>query len=152
MAGLFALNGAGRDMLAGIIGDGRAEALGPASVLELATKLTDDAILFYANPQRVWHEGAVVQGIWNLRDTLKSVGAMLVMVTPPGVILPPEVVQDVLVIDETGMVGSPQMERVLSAAEQARARAAWPRRGRRTCEPLPGALECCAPALFKLGR
>jgi hypothetical protein len=101
VAGLVALNAAGKSMIDSITGDASVgSALGPANVLELAGRMTDDAILFYANPQRVWHQAEVVQGIWNLRDTLKSVGAALVMITPPGVNLPPELVQDVLVLDE----------------------------------------------------
>jgi len=100
MAGLTALNQAGKSMLDNIVGEVPPAALGPATVLEAAARLIDDAILFYANAQRVWHDAAVVQGIWNLRDTLNSVGAMLVLTTPSGVILPPELAQDVLVIDE----------------------------------------------------
>ena len=101
MSGLTALNPTGKTMLDKITGDkGLGIAFGPANVLELASRLPDDAILFYANPQRVWHEAAVIQGIWNLRDVLKGVGAALVMITPPGVVLPPELVQDVLVLDE----------------------------------------------------
>jgi len=42
----------------------------------------------------------IVQGLWNLRDTLKAVGAVVVLVTPPGSVLPQELTQDVLVIDE----------------------------------------------------
>jgi hypothetical protein len=101
MTGVSALNAPGKAMLDRIVGDSTlSAAAGPANVLELATRLADDAILFYANPQRVWHDAAVVQGIWNLRDTLKSVGAALVLITPPGTTLPPELTQDVLVIDE----------------------------------------------------
>lgn len=101
MAGLVALNASGKAMIDRIIGDSSlSAAAGPANVLELATRLSEDAILFYANPQRVWHDAAVVQGIWNLRDTLKSVGAALVLIAPPGVTLPPELTQDVLVLDE----------------------------------------------------
>jgi hypothetical protein len=99
MAGLTALNQAGKAMLDDIVGNASLASFG-ASVLEVAGRLPDDAILFYANPQRVWHEAAVVQGIWNLRDTLKTVGAMLTMLAPPGVVLPPELSQDVLVTDE----------------------------------------------------
>ena len=59
-----------------------------------------DAVVCLLNPQRIWEQVDVLQGIWNLRDTLKTVGAMLIMLSPPGVVLPPELSQDVLVIDE----------------------------------------------------
>jgi hypothetical protein len=41
-----------------------------------------------------------MQGIWNLRDSFKSTGRMLVLLTVPGATLPPELAQDVLVVDE----------------------------------------------------
>ena len=100
MTGLSAVNGPGKKMLDSIIGERNPETVGPADALSLAAKLGDDAVLFYANPQRLWHDPVVVQGLWNLRDTLKAVGAFLVLTTPPGSVLPQELTQDVLVIDE----------------------------------------------------
>ena len=100
MTGLSALNGPGKKMLDSIIGERNPETVGPADALSVAVKLGDDAVLFYANPQRLWHDPVVVQGLWNLRDTLKAVGAVLVLITPPGSVLPQELTQDVLVIDE----------------------------------------------------
>ena len=100
MTGLSAVNGPGKKMLDGIIGERSPETVGPADALSLAAKLGDDAVMFYANPQRLWQDPVIVQGMWNLRDTLKAVGAVLVMITPPGSVLPLELAQDVLVIDE----------------------------------------------------
>ena len=100
MTGLSAVNGPGKKMLDGIIGERSPETVGPADALSLAAKLGDDAVMFYANPQRLWQDPVIVQGMWNLRDTLKAVGAVLVMITPPGSVLPQELAQDVLVIDE----------------------------------------------------
>lgn len=100
MTGLSALNNIGKKMLDKITGEIAAAAVGPAAALDVATRLEDDAVLFYANPQRVWHDAQVVQGIWNLRDVLKPIGAMLLLSLPPGTILPQELTQDVLVLDE----------------------------------------------------
>ena len=98
MTGLSAVNGPGKKMLDSIIGERNPETVGPADALSLAAKLGDDAVLFYANPQRLWHDPVIVQGLWNLRDTLKAVGAVLVLTTPPGSVLPQELTQDVLVL------------------------------------------------------
>jgi hypothetical protein len=100
MTGLSALNGPGKKMLDSIIGERSSEAVGPADALSLAARLGDDAVMFYANPQRLWHDPMVVQGLWNLRDTLKAVGAVLMLITPAGSVVPQELTQDVLVIDE----------------------------------------------------
>jgi hypothetical protein len=93
MTGLSAVNGPGKKMLDSIIGERSPETVGPADALSLAAKLGDDAVLFYANPQRLWHDPIVVQGLWNLRDTLKAVGAVLALLTPPGSVLPQELTQ-----------------------------------------------------------
>ena len=62
MTGLSALNGPGKKMLDSIIGERNPETVGPADALSVAVKLGDDAVLFYANPQRLWHDPVVVQG------------------------------------------------------------------------------------------
>jgi len=60
-----------------------------------------DVIVFVHNPQLVWSSDyKVVQGIWNLRDIFCANGSMLVLMTGAGDILPVELQQDVLVLDE----------------------------------------------------
>ena len=66
MTGLSAVNGPGKKMLDSIIGERNPETVGPADALSVAAKLGDDAVMFYANPQRLWHDPVVVQGLWNL--------------------------------------------------------------------------------------
>jgi len=44
--------------------------------------------VFFNNPQRIWEQVDILQGIWNLRDAFKVGGQMLVLVTPPGSVLP----------------------------------------------------------------
>ena len=68
--------------------------------LAAAQRIAADAVLFFLNPQRVWEQPDVVQGIWNLREMFKAGGQMLVLVTPPGTTLPVELQNDVMVIDE----------------------------------------------------
>src|SRR5437762_13300516 len=72
----------------------------PLPACSTAQKIAVDSILFFLNPQRVWEQPDVVQGIWNLRDVFKAGGQMLVLVTHPGTTLPIELQNDVMVIDE----------------------------------------------------
>lgn len=60
-----------------------------------------DAITFVANAHLQWkNDPAVIQGIWNLRDSYKANGNMLVLLCTPGAQLPAELTNDVLVLDE----------------------------------------------------
>jgi hypothetical protein len=98
--GLF---GIGKDIaeeLARVLGDRQPDTVGPADALSLGQLLADDGLLFYSNAHRFWNEPGVMQGIWNLRDSFKATGRMLVLLTAPGATLPPEMAQDVLVLDE----------------------------------------------------
>ncbi len=100
MRGLYAVGRDSVEELSRVL-DGREPAtVGPADALLIGQQFPDDALLLYANAHRFWHEPAVVQGIWNLRDPFKATGRMLVLVTAPGAVLPPELAQDVLVLDE----------------------------------------------------
>jgi hypothetical protein len=100
MCGLKHLNEAGRRVLAQIL-DGRdPEMIGPTDVLSLAHRLPEDTILVLANSHRFWNDPAVMQGIWNLRDTFKASGCTLLLLASPGARLPEELVQDVLVLDQ----------------------------------------------------
>lgn len=98
-SGLQGRNDTGESALAKVLGESTA-ALGPGEALALAQRLTADTIFFLLNPQRLWEQADVVQGIWNLRDVFKAGGQMLVLVTPPGAALPVELQNDVMVIDE----------------------------------------------------
>lgn len=70
-------------------------ALMPKSVLS-------DSVIFVANAHMQWQnqDPNVIQGLWNLRDILKRIGSMVVLLTTPGASLPPELVNDVLMLDE----------------------------------------------------
>jgi hypothetical protein len=99
IGGLQGRNEAGKSAVAKVLGE-NSLVLGPGDVLALAQRVAADAILFLLNPQRVWEQPDVVQGIWNLRDIFKGGGQMLVLITPPGVTLPLELQNDVMIIDE----------------------------------------------------
>ena len=58
------------------------------------------AICFFSNTHLYFKDPQVIQGIWNLRDVLKGKGATLVLLITAGAYLPPELANDVLVLDE----------------------------------------------------
>lgn len=99
VGGLQGRNDAGKSVVGKVLGE-NSPALGPGDVLAVAQRIASDTILFFLNPQRVWEQPDVVQGIWNLRDVFKAGGQMLVLVTPAGATLPIELQNDVMIIDE----------------------------------------------------
>jgi hypothetical protein len=99
VAGLQGRNEAGKSAAVKVLGE-NAPSLGPGDALAVAQRIAPDAIIFFLNPQRVWEQVDVLQGIWNLRDVFKAGGQMLVLVTPTGATLPVELQNDVMVIDE----------------------------------------------------
>lgn len=92
-------NDPGKAAVGKLVGE-NAGPLGPADALAAAQKIAKDTVLFFLNPQRVWEQVDVLQGIWNLRDVFKANGQMLVLISTPGASLPAELQSDVMVIDE----------------------------------------------------
>ena len=68
--------------------------------LRVASLIGEDAIIFVSNAHLFWAEPTVIQSIWNLRDPFKAWGSMLVLLSSTGAILPPELSNDFLVLDE----------------------------------------------------
>jgi len=98
--GLVPMNENGTKELGKLVGERDPTGIGPVEALVLASQLSEDSVLLYANAQRFWVDPQVTQGIWNLRDAFKSSGRTLVLLTTPGAVLPDELTQDVLVLDE----------------------------------------------------
>jgi hypothetical protein len=76
--------------------------INPVSALEEAVRLPKKAILFVHNAPRLFSTGdvlAVIQAIWNLRDTYKSDGRTLVLLGPEFDI-PVELSHDIMLIEE----------------------------------------------------
>jgi hypothetical protein len=71
----------------------------PVQALILATKFSKRSILFFCNAQRFMENAAVIQAISNLRNDFKFDTRTLILLGPD-IVLPPELTQDVLVIDE----------------------------------------------------
>jgi hypothetical protein len=107
------LNDAGKREISRPLGEITPSAvISPIEVLTQFYRAADDTILFLSNAHRFWNDPAVVQGIWNMRDVFKAHGAMLVLLTIPGVLLPPELVRDVLTLDEP-LPGPQDLERIV---------------------------------------
>ena len=68
--------------------------------LRVAGYLGEDVIRFVSNAHLFWSESTTIQGTWNLRDSFKAWGSMLVLLTGNGAILPTELANDFLVLDE----------------------------------------------------
>ena len=98
--GLIALNDGGAKQTSRLVGERDPASIGPVEALVIACQLPEDAVLVYTNAQRFWNDPQVAQGIWNLRDAFKANGKTLVLLTTPGAVLPDELMQDVLVLDE----------------------------------------------------
>jgi len=98
--GLIPCNEYGAKQVSKLVGERELSGIGPVETLVLAAQLSEDSVLLYANAQRFWADAQVLQGIWNLRDAFKENGRTLVLLTTPGAVLPDELMQDVLVLDE----------------------------------------------------
>ena len=99
LTGLTGRNEIGKAAVVKLVGENSAP-LGPADALSAMQKIARDTVVFFLNPQRVWEQIDVLQGIWNLRDVFKTGGQMLVLITTPGATLPSELQSDVMIIDE----------------------------------------------------
>jgi hypothetical protein len=110
--GLYAIGKESGEELARVLGDREAVTVGPADALSLAQQLGENGLLLYSNAHRFWNEPDVMQGIWNLRDSFKATGRMLVLLSVPGATLPAELGQDVLVLDEP-LPSATHLERIV---------------------------------------
>ena len=98
--GLTARNDAGREAIAGLLGDLFDPTVGnPVEAFRLAAKLPGRSVFFVHLANRWLAEPAVVQGACNLRDLFKMDRRTAVLLGPT-VDLPPELAGDVVVFDE----------------------------------------------------
>lgn len=94
------------------------ETSNPAEFLDrVASQTPEGAMIFFHNANRYLTNEAVIQGIWNLRDTYKGIQATLVMLGP-GVDLPAELKNDVVVIEEPVPTSEDIKEVVLTLSKE----------------------------------
>jgi hypothetical protein len=100
--GVRPANAAGRTAAESTFGEDAETLTDPATVLQQAARLPPGTLLFLLQAHR-YLEGsnaeAFVQAVWNLRDLFKADTRTLVLLGPT-FRLPPELAQDVLVLDE----------------------------------------------------
>jgi len=82
--GLYTISKASGDELARVLGERQAGTIGPVDALLLAQQLCEDGLLLYSNAHRFWNVPGVMQRIWDLRDSFKATGRMLVLLASPG--------------------------------------------------------------------
>ena len=69
--------------------------------LGIIEKAEEDVIIFIHNPQLVWGcDTKVIQGIANLRNDYKAAGNMVILLIGVGDVLPVELQQDILVLEQ----------------------------------------------------
>jgi hypothetical protein len=103
LRGLRGITKPGTELLAQLASgdDSENDTAEPTTMLRKLTGIKQkDAIVVAMNFHLFWKNEAVRQGVWNLRDQYKTTGDMLVMTATAGAVLPPELTEDVLVIDE----------------------------------------------------
>jgi hypothetical protein len=99
--GLRGFNEAGKRELGRLLGQTPADATkAPPNFLRLIENAAEDTLIFMANAHRFWPDVNIMQLLWNLRDVFKQKGQTLVPMSTMGAVLPAELQQDVLVLDE----------------------------------------------------
>jgi hypothetical protein len=99
--GFQALNDRATDEITGILsGAPLSDSCVLADALRMATRASKDVTLFCSMAHLFWDDAVTRQAVWNLRDGFKANGNMLVLLAAPGSILPPELSQDTLMLDE----------------------------------------------------
>lgn len=97
-AGIRPVNETGRGAVAAVWPEA-GSALNLVEVLGAALKLPETAELVVLNAHILISEPPVLQAVQNLRDAFKADGRSLVLVTLPGSRVPPELAQDVAVVE-----------------------------------------------------
>ena len=141
---LVGLNKGGQEAVSRAIGDQDpvAATRGAADMLDVASRLPKESIVFMLNAQR-WLNAddndsrIVAQGVANLRDLYKSNGQCLVMLAP-SFALPPEIAQDVMLLDDPLPTTKELEQIVLDEYEQHEAKAPDVQTMARAVEALRG--------------
>lgn len=96
--GVIALNDKGKKAAASL-GRDPSEITTPGEALVLASKLPADTLVFFHMAHQYLENEQVKQATWNLRDIFKANSRCLILLGP-SFILPAELAQDILLLDE----------------------------------------------------
>lgn len=98
--GVQPLNEAGKEFVSALCGQNPPETIPITDYLKTMQEQTPrKAIFFFHNAHRFIVNEAIMQGVWNLRDKFKAIGATLVLLAPQ-ITLPAELKQDAVIISE----------------------------------------------------
>ena len=101
------LNQKGATFLQTIANGADVATMNPTEVLSLlnnAKAIEDEGakvFLFQHNAQLIWKNEYIVQCIWNLRDAFKPSGSCLYLLVPLGTVLPNELKDDIVVLNDS---------------------------------------------------
>jgi hypothetical protein len=102
LRGLYGQNEAGMEAVRELLGpnvNSVPATRNPAETLSLAANLPAGCVFFFCNAHRYIFDEQVAQGVWNLRDYFKEDRRTLVLLAPE-LRPPPELQQDILILDE----------------------------------------------------
>lgn len=99
VSGLRGLNDKGVSAAAEMFDDPKLGTSPVEALIAIAEKLPSDSIVFMHNLQLFMENDGVKQALWNCRDALKVRQSTLIGLGP-GVTLPPELKQDVMIVSE----------------------------------------------------
>lgn len=71
----------------------------PVECLRMLDKVPEGSVITLFGAEKIVTEPAVRQAIWNLRDSFKSTGKMLVLLCPIGTTLPADIKDDIVVLE-----------------------------------------------------
>lgn len=102
MRGIVGVNENGKQTAAEILNGGDAAMVSarPTDALGILASVPEDSIVFMHNLHLFWDDKPTLQAILNLRDRYKGLGAMLAGLTLTGSILPAELTEHTLMLDE----------------------------------------------------
>jgi hypothetical protein len=102
MRGLQGFNEAGKNAVAELLNgqDAAMTSARPTDALGILASVPEDSICMLHNLHLFWEDKPTMQAILNLRDRFKTIGAMLVGLNLTGSMLPAELTEHTLTIDE----------------------------------------------------
>ena len=102
MRGLSGITLPGKDAVASLLNGGDAAMVSarPTDALGIVAQVPEDSIVLMHNLHLFWDDKPTLQAILNLRDRFKSIGAVLVALSLTGAVLPAELTEHTLTLDE----------------------------------------------------
>lgn len=103
MRGISGVNELGKQTIAELLNgqDAAMVSARPTDAFGILATVPEDSICMLHNLHLFWDDKPTLQAILNLRDRFKSIGSMLIGLTLTGAMLPAELIEHTLVLDES---------------------------------------------------